>query len=105
MLYIGCFFIFLLLILNANQVKAGKTNISSLDYFTYALGNYKSVEELIEDLPNINISTKDYRGENVISPDFHFILLYHIASLVIGVIFLKFADSKYVEYEEKTTKK
>lgn len=52
-------------------MKPEKTNISSLDYFTYALTNYKSVEELIEDLPNIHISTKDYNGENVISPDFH----------------------------------
>lgn len=55
-----------------NQVKSEKINISSLDYFTYALANYKSVEELIEDLPNIHMSTKDHRGENVISPNFHF---------------------------------
>lgn len=55
-----------------NKVNPGKINISSLDYFTYALANYKSVEEVIEDLPNIHISSKDYRGENVISPDFHF---------------------------------
>ena len=58
--------------LYANQIKSEKINISSLDYFTYALANYKSVEELIEDLPNIHISTRDHRGENVISPDFHF---------------------------------
>ncbi len=58
--------------LYANQIKPKKINISSLDYFTYALTNYKSVEELVRDLPNIHISTKDYRGENVISPDFHF---------------------------------
>ncbi|WFA07825.1 linear amide C-N hydrolase [Tissierella sp. Yu-01] len=58
--------------LYANEVKPGKTNISSLYYFTYALSNYKSVEELVEDLPNIHISTKDHRGNNVISPDFHF---------------------------------
>lgn len=55
-----------------NQVKAGKVNISSLDYFTYALANYKSVEELVDDLPNVHISTRDYRGESVISADFHF---------------------------------
>lgn len=55
-----------------SKVDIEKTNISSLDYFTYALGNYKSVEELIEDLPNIHMSTKDHNGENVISPDFHF---------------------------------
>jgi len=55
-----------------NQVKPEKFNISSLDYFTYALSNYKSIKELIEDLPNIHISTKDHREEGVISPDFHF---------------------------------
>ncbi len=55
-----------------NRVNPDKTNISSLDYFNYALANYKSVEELIEDLPNIHISTKDHMGESVISPDFHF---------------------------------
>ena len=54
------------------EVKSEKTNISSLFYLTYALANYKSVEELIEDLPNIHISTKDYKGDNVLSPDFHF---------------------------------
>lgn len=58
--------------LYANHVKPEKINISSLDYFTYALANYKSVEELVEDLPNIHISTKDHRRANVISPDFHF---------------------------------
>lgn len=55
-----------------NKVKPEKMNISSLNYLTYALGNYKSVEELIEDLPNIHMSTTDYNGEDVISPDFHF---------------------------------
>lgn len=55
-----------------HEVKEGKVNISSLNYLTYALSNYTSVEEIIEDLPNIHISTKDHRGKNVISPDFHF---------------------------------
>ena len=55
-----------------NKVKSKKINISSLHYLTYVLSNYKSVEELIEDLPNIHISTKDYNGINVISPDFHY---------------------------------
>lgn len=58
--------------LYANEVKSGKINISSLFYMTYALTNYKSVDELIEDLPNIHISTKDHKGENILSPDFHF---------------------------------
>ena len=58
--------------LYSNKINPEKINISSLDYFTYALANYKSVDELIEDLPNIHIATKNHRGENVISPDFHF---------------------------------
>ncbi|MCQ4922321.1 linear amide C-N hydrolase [Tissierella carlieri] len=58
--------------LYANQSKSEKINISSLNYLTYALTNYKSVKELIEDLPNIHMSTKDHMGKNVISPDFHF---------------------------------
>lgn len=55
-----------------NEVNPEKTNISSLNYFTYALASYKTVEELVEDLPNIHMSTKDHKGESVISPDFHF---------------------------------
>jgi len=55
-----------------NKVKVDKTNISSLYYLTYALSNYKTVEELIGDLPNIHMSTKDHSGEDAISPDFHF---------------------------------
>lgn len=55
-----------------NKINPEKTNISSLNFLTYALSNYKSVEEIIEDLPNIHMSTKDHRGENTISPDFHY---------------------------------
>lgn len=58
--------------LYSNHIEPGKINISSLDYFAYALANYKSVEELVEDLPNIHISTRNYRGEDIISPEFHF---------------------------------
>ncbi len=58
--------------LYSKKIEPEKVNISSLDYFTYALANYKSVDELTKDLPNIHISTKDHREENVISPDFHF---------------------------------
>ncbi len=54
------------------QVNPDKINISSLDYFTYALANYKTVDELIDDLPNIHISTKDHSEKDVICPDFHF---------------------------------
>lgn len=55
-----------------NRVESGKINISSLNYLTYSLANYKSVDELIEDLPNVRMSSKNHKGENVISPDFHF---------------------------------
>lgn len=55
-----------------NKVVEGRVNISSLDYFNYALSNYKSVEELLDDLPNIHLSSKDYKGDHVITPDFHF---------------------------------
>lgn len=55
-----------------SKVDPEKKNISSLDYFTYALANYKSVDELIGDLPNIHMSTKDYKGEKALSPHFHF---------------------------------
>ena len=54
-----------------NRVKDNKFNISSLDFLTYTLSNYKSVEELVRDLPNIHMSTRDYMGEDVICPDFH----------------------------------
>lgn len=55
-----------------NKVDPLKMNISSLNYLNYALGNYKSIDELIDDLPNIHMSSKDYMGESVISPNFHF---------------------------------
>lgn len=54
-----------------NKVKEDKKNISSLDFLTCALSNYKSVEELIEDLGNLHMSSKDVNGEKVKSPDFH----------------------------------
>lgn len=58
--------------LYSSQVDKDKFNISSLDYMTFALGNYKSVNELVEDLDNINISFKNSLGEKVLSPNFHF---------------------------------
>lgn len=58
--------------LYSNKVDPEKTNLSSLDYLTYALSNYKSVEEIVKDLPNIHMSSRDHKGEKVITPDFHF---------------------------------
>ncbi|GMG95721.1 linear amide C-N hydrolase [Tepidimicrobium xylanilyticum] len=78
-----------------NEVEFGKVNISSLDYFTYALANYKSVAELVDDLPNIHISTKNHRGENVISPDFHFMF----ADLTKKCVVIEPKGKKLVLYE------
>src|SRR5690554_5348953 len=49
-----------------------RINVSSLDYFNYALANYKSVQDLVDDLPNIHMATHNHLEEKVISPDFHF---------------------------------
>lgn len=54
------------------EVNPEKKNISSLNYLTYALSSYRSIEELIDDLPSIHMSLKDHMGEKVSSPDFHF---------------------------------
>lgn len=58
--------------LYSNRTEPEKLNLSSLDYFNHALGNYRDLDELLADLPNIHISTKDHQGEKVISPDFHY---------------------------------
>ena len=68
----GCTNMFIKMNLFSSKVKPGKVNLSSLDYFNYALGNYRTVAELVEDLPNIHISKKDHQGNKVITPDFHF---------------------------------
>lgn len=58
--------------LYSKRVEEGKINISSLDYMNYALMNYRSVEEVIEDLPNFHMSTRNTEGKDIIAPDFHF---------------------------------
>ena len=58
--------------LYSKKIEPDKINISSMDYFNYALANYKSVDELEKDLPNINISTRDHKGDSILCPDFHF---------------------------------
>lgn len=50
----------------------GKKNLSSMDYFNYALMTYRSVEELIDDLDNINLASRNILGQDVLSPDFHY---------------------------------
>ena len=59
----------------ANKVQKGKKNISSFDYMTYALMNYKSVDELVADLDNIHLANRNIDGKEVISPDFHFMFV------------------------------
>lgn len=56
----------------SGNVEPGKINLDSLNYFNYCLANYRTVKELVEDLPNIHISKKDHLGNKAITPDFHF---------------------------------
>lgn len=58
--------------IHGKSLQDGKVNLSSLDYLNYALANYSSVDQLIEDLPNIYLSKKNSLGESILSPDFHF---------------------------------
>lgn len=68
----GCTNLFHTMNLFPNEIAEGKTNLASLDYFTYALASYKNVDELVEDLDNIHISNYNHRGMKTICPDFHF---------------------------------
>ncbi len=54
------------------EVDPDRINISSLDYFSYALANYKNVKELVDDLDNIHISSKNSDGNDVTTPRFHY---------------------------------
>lgn len=58
--------------LYSSKVKDDKFNISSLNFLTYTLTNFKSVDEIIRNLPDIHISSKDYKGQKAICPDFHY---------------------------------
>lgn len=67
----GCTNMFLHMNLYASKVDPEKTNISSLDFFNHILGNYKTVAEVVADLPNLHIAKKDHLGNRAICPDFH----------------------------------
>lgn len=56
----------------ADRVVEGKKNISSYYFMGYLLSQYRSVQEIIDDIDNIHISTRDYLGKKVISPRFHY---------------------------------
>ncbi len=68
----GCTNMFIHMNLFSARVEPDKVNLSSLDFFNYALANYRSVAELVADLPNLHISRKDHEGNKVITPDFHY---------------------------------
>lgn len=48
-----------------------KTNITSYHFFQYILGTYKSINELVEDIPNLQLTSHDVNGKEQISPLFH----------------------------------
>ncbi len=58
--------------LHPDQVDPNKINVSSFYFMNYCLANFKTVDELIEHLPDIHLSTHNSQGEKVISPKFHF---------------------------------
>lgn len=68
----GCTNMFLQMNLYSAKVSPGKINLSALDFFNYALANYRTCRELAADLPNLHIAKRDYQGNKVISPDFHY---------------------------------
>lgn len=68
----GCTNTFSILDPYYSEVDPNRKNISSLNYFSYALANYKDVPELIADLENIHISTKDFKGNPALTPRFHY---------------------------------
>ncbi|MDO5755196.1 MAG: linear amide C-N hydrolase [Tissierellia bacterium] len=74
----------------SKDLFSDKLNLSSMDYFNYALGNYTSVKELVDDLDRIHISSQDLTGNNVICPPFHFYFMD------------RFGDSVVIEPQGKT---
>ncbi len=58
--------------LHSKEMIEGKINISSLDFMTYILGNYKTVEGIRRDIKKFNLSNRDNKGNKVLAPDFHF---------------------------------
>lgn len=61
--------------LYSNSLDPNKKNISSLDYLNYALMNYRSTDDLLSDLENINLCQRDELGKKVLSPDFHYMFV------------------------------
>lgn len=72
---IGCTNLFLVMNPFSTAIQPDKKNISSLDYMNYVLGQFKTVDEILADLENVHISTRDDQGNKVICPAFHYMFL------------------------------
>ncbi|MDO5028752.1 MAG: linear amide C-N hydrolase [Bacillota bacterium] len=81
--------------LYSKDLDLEKFNVSSMDFMNYALGNFRTVEELLADLDNINISLKNSLGLRVLSPGFHY---YFVDSTKRGVV-LEPKDGKLQAFE------
>lgn len=68
---IGCTNMFLGMNLYSDEVVEGKVNVAAVDLLNYILGNFKDVDEIIENIENIHLSNRDSNGNKAISPDFH----------------------------------
>lgn len=72
---IGCTNVYHVPKLFPKELDPNKKSISSLDFLSYALANYKNVPEFLEDLPNIEMCSHDIDNNRVISPHFHHIFV------------------------------
>ncbi len=56
----------------AKAPQPGKKNLSSYHFLTYALANYASLAEILDDLDQLCLANHDREGQAVICPDFHY---------------------------------
>ncbi|MGX7108022.1 linear amide C-N hydrolase [Facklamia miroungae] len=55
-----------------DQVDQSKTNVSAFYFMNYILANCRDIDEVLKILPTIHISSRDLKGNKVITPIFHF---------------------------------
>ncbi|MCR8968508.1 linear amide C-N hydrolase [Facklamia sp. 7083-14-GEN3] len=55
-----------------NKVDESKTNVSAFYFMNYILGNCQNIDEVLEVIPSIHLSSHDINGTKVITPIFHF---------------------------------
>ncbi|MDY6066058.1 MAG: linear amide C-N hydrolase [Finegoldia sp.] len=72
---IGCTNIYHMPKLFPSELDPNKKSISSLDFLSFVLANYKSVPEFLEDLDEIEMCCRDIDGNKVIAPHFHHIFV------------------------------